>query len=125
MINKTGFAGLRQTTLGEIAVEQLNNGIFRKNPEYVEDGGDGMPVVWVEELFRGTQINTANSRKLKPTSTEVKKYGLRHGDILFCRSSLKLDGIGFSNVYTGEDFQALFECHIIRISPKETLHNSP
>lgn len=110
-------------TLGEIAVEQLNNGIFRKNPEYLEGDGncEGMPVVWVEELFRGNQICTNESRRLKPTSTEVEKYGLRHGDILFCRSSLKLDGIGFSNLYAGEDFQALFECHLIRISPNPKL----
>ncbi|MBD9357262.1 restriction endonuclease subunit S [Methylomonas albis] len=123
MPDKINAASWWQTTLGEIAVEQVNNGIFRKNPEYLESDsdGDGMPVVWVEELFKGNQICTEKSRRLKPTSTEIKKYGLRHGDILFCRSSLKLDGIGFSNVYAGEDFQALFECHVIRISPNPNL----
>ena len=47
----------------------------------------------------------------------MTKYGLKNGDILFCRSSLKLDGIAYNNVFSGEDDSALFECHVIRISP--------
>jgi type I restriction enzyme, S subunit len=30
---------------------------------------------------------------------------------------LKLAGIGYNNVYLGESNNALFECHVIRISP--------
>jgi type I restriction enzyme S subunit len=100
-------------TLGDICVRKPNNGIFRKNQEY----GDGIPVVWVEELFRGNAIDTSQSRRLKPTDTERAKYALIHGDILFCRSSLKLGGIGYNNVYLGQDAEALFECHVIRVSP--------
>ena len=51
-------------------------------------------------------------------------YGLKTGDLLFCRSSLKLDGIAFNNVYMGADDAALFECHLIRISPNLTKVNS-
>lgn len=76
-----------------------------------------MPVVWVEELFRGDAIDTKESRRVIPLGSEVEKYGLKTGDIVFCRSSLKLDGIAFNNVYLGEDDAALFECHLIRISP--------
>ncbi|WKJ88533.1 hypothetical protein QZJ86_10885 [Methylomonas montana] len=43
---------------------------------------------------------------------------MNYGDILFCRSSLKLEGIGWSNVYLGKDNEALFECHVIRMPPK-------
>lgn len=108
----------RLTTLGEIARAKPNNGIFRKNPEYLTNGSGGIPVVWVEQLFRGNSIDTSSSRRVAPTKAEVEKYGLKKGDVLFCRSSLKLDGIAFNNVYLGEDNAALFECHIIRISPK-------
>ena len=52
-----------------------------------------------------------------PDGADVEKYGLKTGDLLFCRSSLKLDGIAFNNVYLGKDDEALFECHVIRISP--------
>ncbi len=103
-------------SLGDLARGKPNNGIFRKNPEYLKDASDGLPVVWVEELFRGDSIDTSESRRLRPNKSEVGKYGLNNGDILFCRSSLKLDGIAFNNVYLGNNGAALFECHLIRIS---------
>jgi type I restriction enzyme, S subunit len=105
-------------SLGEVARGKPNNGIFRKNPDYLQDGADGLPVVWVEELFRGSHIDIKESRRVRPTSAEVENYGLKHGDILFCRSSLKLDGIAFNNVYLGPDNGALFECHLIRVQPE-------
>jgi type I restriction enzyme S subunit len=100
-------------TLSEIIAGKPNNGIFRKNEDY----GNGLPVIWIEELFRGNWIDTSKSRRLKPTPDEREKYGLNDGDILFCRSSLKLAGVGFNNVYFGGPKEALFECHVIRISP--------
>lgn len=113
----TNPKGWPVTYLGEIAAKKPNNGIFRKNPEYIQERKSGLPVVWVEELFRGDELNTEDSRRVIPTENEIEKYGLTHGDLLFCRSSLKLDGIAFNNVYLGKNNAALFECHIIRISP--------
>lgn len=112
--------GWPRKSLGDLAREKPNNGIFRKNPDYVQEGKSGLPVVWVEELFRGSTINTEESRRVIPEGTEIQKYGLKYGDVLFCRSSLKLDGIAFNNVYMGIDDEALFECHVIRISPDLT-----
>jgi type I restriction enzyme S subunit len=105
--------------ISDITISKPNNGIFRKNPDY----GDGFPVAWVEDLFRGDFLDLANARKLEPTISEKFKYSLNYGDLLFCRSSLKLDGIGYSNVYLGDDGKALFECHIIRIKPNLNLVN--
>ena len=101
--------------LGQLIVGTPNNGIFKKNEEY----GSGTPVVWVEELFKGNEINCSNSRALLATTRDKARYGLRNGDLLFCRSSLKLAGIGYNNVYLGEDDEALFECHVIRVSPNQ------
>ena len=113
----TNPKGWPKKSLGEVAREKPNNGIFRKNPEYIQDGKGGLPVVWLEEIFRGDSIDTKESRRVIPDGADVEKYGLKTGDILFCRSSLKLDGIAFNNVYLGNDDEALFECHVIRISP--------
>jgi type I restriction enzyme S subunit len=113
----TNPKGWPKKTLGQIARNKANNGIFRKNPEYLQAGAEGLPVVWVEELFRGDSIDISESRRVNPSRDEIEKYGLKTGDLLFCRSSLKLDGIAFNNVYLGADDQALFECHLIRISP--------
>lgn len=101
--------------LGELILGAPNNGIFKKNDEY----GTGTPVVWVEELFKGNEIDFSNSRALPASPRDKERYGLRNGDLLFCRSSLKLAGIGYNNVYLGEDGKALFECHVIRVSPDQ------
>lgn len=97
--------------LGELVILGPDNGIFKKNSEY----GNGMPVVWVEQLYKGDVLNIAGSRRLEPTEKELEKYGLNNGDIVFCRSSLKREGIGFNNIYDGADGGALFECHMTRI----------
>jgi len=112
--------GWNMQPLGAVATAKPNNGIFRRNPEYARDGS-GLPVVWVEELFRGIKIDVSSSRSLEPTKRDIEIYGLRHGDLLFCRSSLKLDGIAYNNVYLGESNEALFECHLIRVSPNVAL----
>lgn len=109
--------GWETKTLGQLAYSKPNNGLFRRNNEYLDNPLSGCPVVWVEELFRGNEIDTSKSRRLDPTPKELEKHGLKYGDILFCRSSLKLDGIAYNNVFLGEANQALFECHLIRIQP--------
>jgi type I restriction enzyme S subunit len=103
--------------LSDLICGKPNNGIFRKNPEYQDPDSGGLPVVWVEQLFRGEVLELSSCKKLDATNTEIAKYGLKSGDILFCRSSLKLEGIAKPNIYVGADDQALFECHLIRISP--------
>jgi type I restriction enzyme, S subunit len=103
--------------LSDLIRGKPNNGIFRKNPEYQDPVSGGLPVVWVEQLFRGDVLELSACKKLDATNAEIAKYGLTNGDILFCRSSLKLEGIAKSNIYVGADGQALFECHLIRVSP--------
>ena len=114
----TNPMGWEVRSLGDLAVKKPNNGVFRRNPEYSESLVSGLPVVWVVELFRGNRIDISESRRLEATQTEIEKYGLLPGDLLFCRSSLKLDGIAYNNVFLGEREEALFECHLIRVSPR-------
>ena len=105
--------GWPEVRLGDVIKGEPSNGIFRKNDEY----GGNIPVVWVKELFNGYIIDTAASPKLNPTKKELETFSLKRGDVLFCRSSLKLGGIGYTNVYWGSDDAALFECHLIRVRP--------
>ena len=120
----TNPMGWEVRSLGNLAVRKPNNGVFRRNHEYSESLDSGLPVVWVVELFRGNRIDVSESRRLEATQTEIEKYGLLPGDLLFCRSSLKLDGIAYNNVFLGEREEALFECHLIRVSPRTDVVNS-
>ena len=119
----TNPMGWEMRSLGDLAVEKPNNGIFRRNPEYSESLDSGLPVVWVAELFRGTRIDVSKSRRLEANQAEIEKYGLLPGDLLFCRSSLKLDGIAYNNVFLGGPEEALFECHLIRVSLRTDVVN--
>jgi type I restriction enzyme S subunit len=103
-----------EAALGDLTSGKTNNGLFRKNDEY----GGSVPVAWVGELFRGNRISfSEEAKRIEPTEKEIDAYGLKYGDLLFCRSSLKLEGIGFNNIYLGDNDNALFECHLIRMSP--------
>ena len=119
----TNPMGWEVRALGDVAVKKPNNGIFRRKPEYSQSLDSGLPVAWVEELFRGNRIDLSESRRLKVSQSEIEKYGLLPGDLLFCRSSLKLDGIAYNNVFLGEPKKALFECHLIRLSPRADVVN--
>ena len=119
----TNPMGWEVRSLGDLAVKKPNNGVFRRNPEYSESLDSALPVVWVAELFRGNRIDVSESRRLEATQAEIEKYGLLPGDLLFCRSSLKLDGIAYNNVFLGKREEALFECHLIRVSPRTDVIN--
>ena len=46
----------------------------------------------------------------------LEKYGVKYGDMLFCRSSLVAEGIGKASIVPqGASTQILFECHVIRL----------
>lgn len=103
--------------LKDVISEKPCNGIFRKNDDY----GEGIPVFWVEDLFKSHKLEIDNTRKLNPSAKELKKYSLNYGDLLFCRSSLKRDGIGYNNIFLGSNASSLFECHIIRVRLNQKL----
>lgn len=116
--NPKGFQIIK---IGELLLANPNNGVFRKNDDY---DGAGLPVAWVKELFDGYSLDLTKSRRLTPTPQEMERYSLSNGDVLFCRSSLKREGTGYSNVFLGEDRTALFECHLIRIRPNPSMIDS-
>jgi Type I restriction modification DNA specificity domain len=75
----TNDSGWLRSTLGGVAAAKPNNGVFRKNPEYVQAGLDGLPVVWVEELFRGDLIDTQSSSWMGLLiTTSISERAARH-----------------------------------------------
>ena len=104
----TNPMGWEVRSLGDLAVKKPNNGVFRRNHEYSESLDSGLPVVWIVELFRGNRIDVSESRRLEATQTEIEKYGLLPGDLLFCRSSRKLDGIDTTTSSLGRAGRSTF-----------------
>lgn len=94
----------------DVLAMPLNNGFFAKNDQY----GSGTPVIWVDNLYHTSLINTSSLRRAEMTANDLRKYAVLEGDLLFTRSSLVRDGIGQCNVVPSLAEPMAFECHIIR-----------
>ena len=73
-------------------------------------------VLGVANIVNRMYSNLENLPRTNATKTDVEKYGVKYGDMLFCRSSLVAEGIGKASIVPqGASTQILFECHVIRL----------
>ena len=92
----------------------VSNGFFAKRDEYCENGN--VQVLGVANIVNRMYSNINNLPKANGSDIDVKKYQVRYGDILFCRSSLVAEGIGKASIVPrGVPSNTLFECHVIRL----------
>src|ERR1051325_9331360 len=112
--------GWQWRALSEIALVGPNNGIFKRR----QDFGEGVLLLNVADLYKSLKLDTAKLERVKVTDAELKKYAIQPGDLFFCRSSLKKEGIGRC-CYAGEISEpTVFECHVMRIQPNPKLADS-
>ena len=75
-----------------------------------------MKVLGVAHVVNRMYSNTEGLPKTNGTEADVAKYGVKYGDMLFCRSSLVAAGIGKASiVHKNVPSNVLFECHVIRL----------
>jgi type I restriction enzyme S subunit len=110
----------RWVTLGELAIVGPNNGVFKRR----QDFGRGVRLVNVADLYKSLKLNISNLERVQVTDSELKKYEVLKGDLFFCRSSLKREGIGWC-CYAGEITEpTVYECHVMRIRPNPEIADS-
>lgn len=74
--------------LGEI-------GSFKNGMNFSKEAmGVGFPFVNLQNIFGNNVIDIADLGKAMASPAQLKEYSLRKGDILFVRSSVKLEGVG-------------------------------
>ena len=106
--------GWETRLLGDVLRGKPSNGFFAKNTEYTIDGDSS--VMWIVDIVNRMYSNIDCTKRINAKDEDVKKYSVQYGDLLFCRSSLNVDGIGkASMVPKNVKPRTLFECHIIRI----------
>ncbi|MFI3222583.1 MAG: restriction endonuclease subunit S [Methylococcaceae bacterium] len=89
------------------------NGFFAKKEHYVESG---TPIVWITDFINKIYVETDDLRRVSIKQDDIYKYKLAYGDVLFCRSSLTVEGIGKCAIVPKSITQdVLFECHIIKV----------
>lgn len=99
--------------LSSLLRERASNGFFAKNDEYKTDGN--AKVMWLGDIINRRYSNTKDLKQVDVTDTQLNKFRVKYGDLLFCRSSLTKEGIGkASAVPKNVDDNIMFECHVIR-----------
>lgn len=96
--------------LGDIALKGPDNGIFKHRSDF----GEGVPIINVSDLYESLTVTLSLTERVKVTNEELKRYGVTEGDLFFCRSSLKREGVGWCCYLKNLPEPAVFDCHVMR-----------
>ena len=102
--------------LKDLSTKGIFNGIFN-DPQKV---GRGVPLINVVDLYQDN-INFSNLSLLDVTENELDKYEAKEGDLLFTRSSLKLEGIAHCNLVKKYSERVVYDCHLMRVRTNQAL----
>ena len=89
------------------------NGAFVKQPKL----GTGILYVNVYDIYQSPTINLNTVERMECEPSFEARYALKENDILFVRSSLKREGIGQCCLVREMEEPAIFDCHLIKVSP--------
>lgn len=84
-------------TLGDIG--EFKNGLNKGK----EDFGFGYRFVNIQNAYTGEEVDIGKLERINATKDEAEIYGLKKGDIVLVRSSVKPTGVGYPILYNGED----------------------
>lgn len=97
-----------QRKLGNLGT--LKNGMnFSK-----EAMGKGYPFINLQNIFGSNVIDLTKLEKAEATDSQLKDYNLQKGDVLFVRSSVKLEGVGEAALIPEDLKDTTFSGFIIR-----------
>lgn len=96
---------------GSLYAEPVRNGLTR--PTSVR--GDGYRMVNMGELFAYDRIADQEMERVKLNERELQVATLEVGDLLFARSSLKVEGTGKCSIVQFLPEITTFESHLIRV----------
>ena len=107
-----------QRKLGELG--SLKNGMnFSK-----EAMGMGFPFVNLQNIFGNNVIDVTNLGKAMASDSQLKDYNLLNGDVLFVRSSVKLEGVGEAALVPQNLENTTYSGFIIRFRDEYGLDNN-
>jgi len=93
---------------------KASNGFFAKRDAYNDVGN--VSILGVVNIVNRMYSQIDNLPRTNGSITDIKKYCVEYGDILFCRSSLVAEGIGKASIVpSNTPMNTLFECHVIRL----------
>ena len=106
--------GWEIVNITEVVGGKVSNGFFAKREDYIDDGN--VSVLGVVNVVNRMYSNIEGLPRTHGSTSDIQKYGVKYGDMLFCRSSLVAEGIGKASVVPQDVLpNTLFECHVIRL----------
>ena len=106
--------GWDKVNISAVVGGKVSNGFFAKRDDYCDDGN--VKVLGVAHVVNRMYSNIEDLPTTNGSETDIAKYGVKYGDMLFCRSSLVAAGIGKASIVPkGVPSNVLFECHVIRL----------
>ncbi len=106
--------GWDRVNISTVVGGKVSNGFFAKRDDYCDDGN--VKVLGVAHVVNRMYSNIEDLPTTNGSETDIAKYGVKYGDMLFCRSSLVAAGIGKASIVPqGTPNNVLFECHVIRL----------
>ena len=106
-----------QRRLGEIGT--LKNGMnFSKDAM-----GHGFPFVNLQDIFGKTIVDDKNLGKAEASTGQLRDYNLLSGDVLFVRSSVKLEGVGETALVLKDLNNTTYSGFIIRFRDESGIMN--
>ncbi|MBF0620733.1 MAG: restriction endonuclease subunit S [Magnetococcales bacterium] len=109
--------GWKLWKLCDLSQTKIGNGAFN-DPKRV---GKGYKLINVVNLYTPRQINPNELKRLDLSEKEFRTFKVEKGDVFFTRSSLKVEGIAHCNIYDTYEEDVVYECHIMRVRPKQNL----
>jgi type I restriction enzyme S subunit len=101
----------------EVIVGKPGNGLYKGK----EFQGTGSRWLKMNEVFGYDFIKNQECEKINVSEPEVHKYGCIEGDILFCRTSLKIEGIGKCCYIEKVNDIPIYESNLFRIRPDKSV----
>lgn len=96
------------TRLDDICSEITNGVNFSK-----DQTDSGAKFVNIKDLFTDIYIDTEKLERINISDQEIKRNKLKHGDILFVRSSVKYEGVGFPSLFKNNLDEPVVFCGFI------------
>lgn len=106
----TNPKGWEKKKLKDVTIS-IKNGLFKRPNEF----GSGVPLINVVDLFAEYKVDLTKLERVLSTEKEIKKYLVEEGDLFFCRSSLKKEGVAKCAVALDLNEPTVFECHTILV----------
>ncbi len=99
-----------------LLAEPVRNGIYKQKAFH----GRGSKIINMGELFAHPRLRAVPMKRVELSESEVERFHISAGDLLFARRSLVAEGAGKCCVVLDVDDPTAFESSIIRARPDST-----